>query len=90
MGNLRGPVAVRTAEAMDEHGRRAASACDDVVDEWHFLLAVNCPPRVVVMERRWNADDAEMCLCNYAILRTRPSAAGPRLRVERGVFDVTA
>ena len=35
---LRVPVAVRTTEAMDEHDRWAASACDDVVDEWHFRL----------------------------------------------------
>ena len=38
MGNPCVPVAERTAEAMDEHARRAAFACDDVVDEWHLRL----------------------------------------------------
>ena len=33
MGHLCVPVAERTAEAMDEHDRRAAFACDDVVDQ---------------------------------------------------------
>ena len=38
MGHLCVSVAERTAETMDEHDRRAAFACDDVVDEWHFRL----------------------------------------------------
>ena len=32
------PVAVRTAEAVDENDCRTAFACDDVVDDWHLWL----------------------------------------------------
>jgi hypothetical protein len=38
MRHLCVPVAVRTAEAVDEHDRRVTFACDDVVDEWQFQL----------------------------------------------------
>jgi hypothetical protein len=42
MGNLSVPVCVPTGEAVYEHDRRPAIACDDVMDQRHAY-----PPRFV-------------------------------------------
>jgi hypothetical protein len=42
VGDLRVPVIVGTAEAMDKHDRRVAFADDDVVDEWHSGSRMDC------------------------------------------------
>ena len=75
MRHLGVPVAVRTAEAVDENDCRTASAGYDVVNEWHLWLVGLIVYGVTIARQRHgrNADDAEKCLCNCAILRARSS-----------------